>query len=1050
MRKRLLFASLLAGAAAWAQTAPAPFVMTAPNEYRILSASGNGKWACGVYADYDENLYGFLWNLESGEIELLNPSASSVAYSVSDNGIAVGYYSDNTYRSNGAPTTMAGYWADHKWHRLEMPTATVSQSGASDISPDGKYITGHIEEDGKYIGYVWKDGKIDHMLKYTNGVSMPYAISPDGKLAAGWIQAENRTNCLWDAEGNYKYLDYTYQAPFAYARKFSHDGKTLLFYGGWNDDGSIKALYDVATGDISKINPTNGSNFDVFGLSDGASVIVGSESDRGYIYSNGTWTYADDFLASKGVDLSKLHIFKSDDIDYYYINRASTVSADGNVMGFQYYNDDKDTDGNYSVSMQSMIVKFNQPTTGLSPVSVKSAQLSGTTSVLVSWKPNVAAQGIVGYNVYRDGSQINSSLVSDESYVDANASLGEHKYTVTAVYDGSAESAKSDETAVKVAKVELSAPTDLYARQHGYRSAYLDWKAPFTNFSSLTYFNLDGCDLETFGYNGTDLSIESAILFDKTKVSAYAGQKIQSVGFYPMEAQGGWKINLYTRDAEGKLQLLYSQPVSQTLNYGQRNVVKLDKPVDVPDGDLLIGTEVAVTEASPNILAMDYGRSTNGYSDLVRMKGEDDFYSIADVWQSANYLYEVSWAIDATVAPENADLTKDNVDHYNVYIDGNLATTTTDNTHIYADLADGEHKLAVSAVYVDGGESPQSAATVNISADETQLAGVDDVRITPNGEAGLNAEWDAPVDRDHVKLQYCSETASKQTVTAPAENNYNLMASVIYPSKTFRGRDGYTIRSARFYPTADAVFTVYLYKDGELINQTDVDDYTLNQWNEVKLSEPVAIDPKSEYQLVVDCYDVTPKGSPLAVDNNNPVDMYSNLYSLDGEGWNPLTSVPVYCNWLIGLTIDSSNGVALPVDGYDVSIDGEKKNTAKLSEPSFFYDFGTKDANEHTLQVDVYYTVKAESVKGGVTRFVIGVAGINENTVGKIDMRRGDNEITVSGGNVSGVEIVSVDGAKVAGTSGNTVSLNGVQSGTYIVKATVDGKTVTRKVVISK
>ena len=65
-------------------------------------------------------------------------------------------------------------------------------------------------------------------------------------------------------------------------------------------------------------------------------------------------------------------------------------------------------------------------------------------------------------------------------------------------------------------------------------------------------------------------------------------------------------------------------------------------------------------------------------------------------------------------------------------------------------------------------------------------------------------------------------------------------------------------------------------------------------------------------------------------------------------------------------------------------------------------------------------------------------------------MRKGENEITVTGNNVSGVEIISANGAKVASAKGDTVSLDGIQNGTYIVKAAVDGKTVTRKVVISK
>lgn len=42
---------------------------------------------------------------------------------------------------------------------------------------------------------------------------------------------------------------------------------------------------------------------------------------------------------------------------------------------------------------------------------------------------------LLGYNVYRNGEKVNSSLVAEPSYVDAEAPKGTHKYHVTAVYD---------------------------------------------------------------------------------------------------------------------------------------------------------------------------------------------------------------------------------------------------------------------------------------------------------------------------------------------------------------------------------------------------------------------------------------------------------------------------------------------------------------------------------------------------------------------------------------------------------------------------------------
>lgn len=1058
MRKKVILASLLMSGAAWAQTAVPPFVMSSPNEYRIVAASPNGRWACGVYADYGDERYGFLWNLESGEIELLNPSSPSVAYGVSNDGVVVGEYSDNTYRSNGASVTLAGYWANHKWNRLEMPTSTVSQSGASSISPDGHYITGHVEENGQYIGYVWKDGKINRVLEAKNGVSMPYAISPDGQYVGGWIMDQNRQACYWGSDGKYTTIT-DYESPFSSVRKFSPDGKSLLYFGGWEQQGDqygARAVYDLASGTHKVVVPDTEENFDFFDLSNKGTIMC-ELGELGYIYQDGKGTYAYKYLKDKGIDLSTHHIFvdpnnttDSDGNTLYQISRASTVSADDNVMGFQYYNDDKDANGQYSISMQSMVVKFNQATSGLCPVSVKASQLSGQNSVLVAWKPNVMAQGITGYNVFRDGNKVNSAVVTDESFVDSNVSNGSHTYTVSAVY-GSTESEKSAEVTTTVAAQKLSTPEGIFTQQHGYNSAYVEWTKPATNFSSLTYYNSEDADIETFGLGTTDVSYETAIRFDKTQVAAYKGQKITSVGFYPLEKQGGWKINLYTYDNAGKLKLLYSQPVTQELNYGSHNVVKLTTPQDLPDGDLIIATEVAVTQASMSINALDYGRAVEGYSDLLRDTSDPDFSSAGQLFQAENYLYEATWIIDATISPVGADLSKDDIKNYNVYTDNKLSGTTNDLSYIVSGLSEGTHTIGVSAVYNNGSESEQSQKQLSVTPDESQLSGVNSVNVNATSETAVKATWKAPEVRDNVELEYCSGAPSNSAVVAPAENNYGIKAGAIYPQKTFRGRNGYVIRAARFYPLSDATFTIDIYKDGELVSETEVNDYTLNKWNEVELTTPVTVDSKSQYQLVVDCYDVTPKSPALAIDCNNPVSGYSDIYSLDGESWNPLSSNGTYANWMIGICLASPTGVSMPIDGYDVKVDGVKKNTQMLTTTSFDYDFGTSDAKEHTISVDAYYTVQpSKAVSGNATRFYLGTTGISDNTIARIEVRQGNNEITVNGDGVTSVDLVSAAGATVASAKGNTVSLDGVSAGVYVVKAVVNGETVTRKIQIEK
>ncbi|MDY5469926.1 MAG: hypothetical protein SPG68_00445 [Prevotella sp.] len=639
------------------------------------------------------------------------------------------------------------------------------------------------------------------------------------------------------------------------------------------------------------------------------------------------------------MNLADYHVFvnpdspkDSDGETLYNVTRSTSVSVDYHIMGFLFYNDNKDSDGNYAISSQSMIVKFGSPMfSAMPPVSIKTQQLSGLNSVKITWKPNVAATGITGYKVYRDGNKVSSDVVTAEGFVDAGVPVGEHKYEVTAVY-GDVESADSETATVKVESQKLSTPTNLFAQQHGYSAAYMEWNNPSTNFGALTYFNPDNANLETFGLSFDGESYETAIAFDAVTLSAYKGQKLTSVGFYPMEAQGGWTINLYTRSTDGKLQKFYTQPVTQRLNYGERNVVKLDTPQNLPSGELLVSVEVKVTEASQRITALDFGRAVKGSSDLLRLTTEPDFYSMGNLMEESNYLYAASWAIDAIVAPEGADLAKDNVTGYNIYVDGNKVGSSATKSFTVPSLDKGDHALGVSAVYSNGSESEQAVAQLAVVPDDSQLQAVKGVAVAPVSASAVKADWAAPVDRDVVQVQYCTGSASTQGVTAPADNNYNIMVGALYPSKTFRGRTGYAIKKARFYPLTDATYTVNVYKNDELISETEVDDYTIGKWNEVELTMPIIIENGSTYRLAIDCYDVTPKEPAIAFDSSDPLEGYSDINSLDGESWSSISSTGVMANWMIGLVLENPKPGTLPIEGYDVFIDNAKKNAAKLTE----------------------------------------------------------------------------------------------------------------------
>lgn len=1036
--------SLFLGLTALTYADNAPLVMTSPEDYQIIAFSQNGNWACGVYNDYSYTNYGFRWNLQTGVIELLSSADPSEAWSISNDGVVAGLYTDYDYAENGAGVALPGYYSNGAWHRLELPDLSVKDGYAYSITPDGHYISGTICTGiSQYLPYIWKDGKIDRALE-TTGISMPYAISPDGKAAAGWKQNKNRRAIYWKPDGTSVWLSES-ESPWCTGKKFTSDGKKILFWGGWDSsstDPILRCVYDIETGNVGTVKALDAEgNFEIFDISDNET-IVGEQSGRGIIYVNGQGQYVEDYLTSLGIDLSTLGIYVLEGTDYYQIFRAQNISADGTLLGLLYYDLD--------AAMRSMVIKLNINADEVKPLDLKAEQLNGIPAAKLTWYAPVGATGITGYNVYRDGVKLNTQPVTTTSYVDANLAYQTYSYTVSAIHTGG-ESSQSDAATVTIAENKVSAPYNLYARQMGYNNAYFQWQAPLSNLVNKCYVNMEEANIQGFGVSVSGLSFENAIRFSAEEVAAYAGHKLRSVAFYPMSAQSGWKVNLYTYDETGALKKLYTQNITQTLNYGTWNIVKLTTPQDLPQGELIVAIEVTASNATMNVTGMDFGHATEQWSDLLRQTSESDFYSISEMSATGGYLYRTQWLINAILAPADAPDNIDEVTSYGIYLDDNLiSSTAATGTNIYNIDPEGTHTLGVNATYADGRTSEIVNTQVEIINNFDCLKGVDVVATTVSGTQ-VNATWEEPKDYDEKLISYSGDTPSSKGVQGPESNAFGLMAGVIYPSSMLKSYNDYCIESVNFYPLSDATFTIMIYKDNQQVVEQEIVDYTVGEWNTVKLDNPVNIEKGAQYMLVIDCYDVTPYSYAIAVDKQVAVTGYSDLYSLDGETWESIAQSGIYANWMMGLNIKSHTGVQLPVIGYDVNVDGIKRTDNRIEETSYVFNFPQTDTDAHTISVDTYYKEIEGVIVGAQNIFYLSGTGVQSPTaMADITLRQGDNRLTVVGEGVENVAIVSAAGSVVAQASGNTVNLNGLPTGVYVVKAIASGKAIQRKIRINR
>ncbi|PKP15995.1 MAG: hypothetical protein CVU06_15505, partial [Bacteroidetes bacterium HGW-Bacteroidetes-22] len=63
---------------------------------------------------------------------------------------------------------------------------------------------------------------------------------------------------------------------------------------------------------------------------------------------------------------------------------------------------------------------------------------------------NFVSRGVIGYNIYRDGAKINSTMVTDTTYSDNGLVNGNYCFNVTAVHEGDCESPMSNEACISI------------------------------------------------------------------------------------------------------------------------------------------------------------------------------------------------------------------------------------------------------------------------------------------------------------------------------------------------------------------------------------------------------------------------------------------------------------------------------------------------------------------------------------------------------------------------------------------------------------------------
>lgn len=911
------------------------FLLTPANieEIHLTTLSENGRFAAG-YVGSGISSRGVIWDLMANQLNYIPSAYINQLLSISDEGLAYGWTTRSLQvdESSTEDDLLYGVYTQGGWQ--EQP-ATMRVNGLSaagwlfgsesdkpalyDVRT-GKYIYldargeltavseqadvlgGYVIDNGAHVPAIWKEGELT-TYPHLSGATSVTDLSPNGEWAlmgqcyrvhitTGEAEYIIQTNYLFPREPRAEHLNY-----------ITNDGTLFGTHGALDTGRGLSVVYTP----------------------------------------DGRWRRLGDWL--------------TDEMDFpvpsYNLLSMCGVNGSHNKLLVHVFPLNMSSGDSFT---RGLYLGLDVQVAHLAPSALTAEQMKGSAIVKLSWQsPLMGGEDIVGYTLLRDGETLGTFAADVTQYYDEGTEEGKtYSYVLTATYKDGTVSEPTYPTVITVASTHHLPVLNLRARRIGVADLKLTWDVPALSIPKLQYFREEE-SAEAFGTAG--YNSEWGIRIPAEDMAIYKDQMIRTFQFLPTGKQESYRLNLY-RGIAGTNRYeavpYYSQQIdTESLVYGRVNTIFLTEPQALPEsGDLYVTLYIEGLDG--NMLGVQYDGFRSGYTDLCRVEGVHDAM-VAISTNSESGTIEIVLPLGIGVCDES-QLDGKFITNYIVRDNDALLAEPTYPAIRLENVSEGEHTYSVQAMYQDGEASAASSISVVMQADTSAFVPIQPT-VSVNGDVAT-IRWQQPRDDDRKHLGWGN---LEPTIGFPAQPFYDTYAAeAIYPmTLTDVYADQYEITGIYFYPMAEATFLVTL-TDGfeKQLAYFEPQNVRLNEMNYLTLRAPLVVNPANNYTLTIDVMDAEVGTSPLAYDSSNKwEDGMSNILYLDGSYGTLLdvAGIGEHPNWLMGLMIHLIDSKPLPVDYYDVYIDGEMDNTCPLEANETTYPMHAVTAGEHTARVDVTY-----------------------------------------------------------------------------------------------
>ena len=678
---------------------------------------------------------------------------------------------------------------------------------------------------------------------------------------------------------------------------------------------------------------------------------------------------------------------------------------------------------------------------------------------------------VSGFNLYRDGTRINTGEILNREYADALNTPGTYSYTVSAIYLDGVESPESAPLAVTiVAPTHCEAPVDVNAIAQK-RDVRLQWTSvidrenrgddleSYNHLASGTVGNwktIDGDGREVyfsddFAFLGMG-DAKTFFILDQTRIDAengtyaFSGNKsFVAVAAWSSEEEmavsNDWMIT-EAKTSDGKAAKWISF-MARGLQAGYKeNFYVAYSTMGMDTANFIPFTSFAER--------VDYLWTRYTY-----LLPEDATYvaiHYTSIDGRALFIDDVAMGAEACPFETRSDYGSDEelteaVVGYYIYRNGTRLNTEPINACSFFDggLANGEYAYEIQALYNTSCESQKSApVTVKVEYENPCNAPAE---LTAKA-TGTNVElsWTEPLYDENKELTYIKDMTPAGYAGFTVASTYYLAQK--WDAADLMGVFGYRITAVgAAFAAAPSALSLLIYQGGEVMYEQDITDDCTDMFSVFTLDKPYQIDYSKD--LMVAFRVEAEAGYPsLIYTADVPDDGYGNLYSDDGKEffsvfglWNG--------NWFIVMSLElgfPQSGSDL--EGYRIYRDGSALSQTLIKDNTYT---DTELANgTYRYQVAAVYTSCGEKT-GNTATVTIGTGNEKEEAfLISIWPNPAHNTVWISG-EYGKLEILDMHGkvrlGKEAGKDGS-LDISHLAAGVYFIRIETTGGQQVRKLIV--